>query len=136
VVGKGAGFKFLPQIEVTEFDFRAEPDIAGEQADNRRFGKGAQGGEEFPDAGARFGFAVVQNVIEPEHVTFEKAGEVLLRWFDVVIREKLADEICVRAAGEFQFFKMVVGVELGLEDLGKRLDSSAARVNERAVDIE
>ena len=36
VVGKSAELKNLPQAEVAQLDFRAEPDVAGEQAEHGR----------------------------------------------------------------------------------------------------
>ena len=41
VVGESAGLEQLPQFVVAQFDFRAEPDVAGQQAERRGLGQAA-----------------------------------------------------------------------------------------------
>ena len=101
VVGECAGFKLFPEIEMAQLDFRPQPDIAGEQSRQRRFGQRFQIAKEFEDPRARFSPAVRENVIEPEHVTLEKAVEMFRSGWNVVVGEKLPHETHVGAPGEF-----------------------------------
>jgi hypothetical protein len=73
IVRKRAGDEVIPEIEVAQFDFRAEPDVAGEQAERGRFGQRLQITNQLPDAGTGFRLAVSKNVVEPEHIALEEA---------------------------------------------------------------
>jgi len=136
VIGEPAELELFPQPEVTQLDFRAETDVAGEQADDRRFWQRAQIAQEFPDAGTDLGFAAHENLVEPEDVILEEAPEIFRRGGNVVVAEKFADEADVGAPGELHFFQAVVGFEFGGKGLGESLRAGVARVDERAVNVE
>ena len=72
VVGEPAGLKDLPEIEVAQLDLRAEPDVAGEQAEQRRLRQRLQFADEFPHARTELGLAVAQDMVQPEDVTLEE----------------------------------------------------------------
>src|SRR5271154_5374642 len=136
VVGKTAELELFPQPEMAQLDFRAEPDVAGEQADNWRFRQRAQITQHFPDAGTNLGLAARENLVEPENVTLEETLKIFRRGGNVVVLEKFADEADIRASGKFHFFQAVVGFELGRKSFGESLRAGVARVNERAVNVE
>lgn len=136
IVGKCAKFKLLPQIEVAQFDFRAEPDVAGQQTERWRLWQRLQIPDQFPDAGTRGGFALGQDVVEPENVTLEETLKMRRIWFDVVQPEKLPHQAHIRAPGELHFLRAVKDAELSRECFGKRLDARAAGVNEGAINVE
>src|SRR5471030_817432 len=92
VVGKPAELELLPQVEVAQFDFRAEPDVAGEQADNRRIRQRVQVAQQFPNSGANLGLAADENLVEPENIILEEALKIFRRGGNVVMFEKFADE--------------------------------------------
>ena len=76
------------------------------------------------------------HLVEPENVALEEPLEIFRRGRNAVKPEKFADEIHVGAPGELDFFDAVGRVELGGKGFGKSLRSGAARVNERAVNVE
>ena len=120
---------------MAQLDLGAEPDVAGEQAEQRRLRQRLQAANELPDARTGGGPALVENVVEPEDVAVEEALEVLRRRRDLVEAEELAHEAQVGASGELQALEPVRGVELGGEDLGKSLHARAARADKRAVNV-
>src|SRR5436309_16126212 len=68
VVGKRAGLENLPQLEVAQLDFGAEPDVAGQQANRRRLGQRVELMDEFPNSGKNAAPRLRQQVIQPENV--------------------------------------------------------------------
>src|SRR5580765_3737804 len=136
IVGKRAGLKFLPKIEMTQLDLRAEPDVASKQAKAGRVRQRAQAADDFPDARTRLSLAVDKNVVEPENVTLEEAPEIRGAGFNAVHREKFAHEVHVGAAGELETLGAVEDTKLGGECFGERLHTGTARVNERAINVE
>ena len=136
IVREPAGFEFLPQIEMAQFNFCAETDVAREKSDERRLRQLLECPDKFPNARARFRMAVGEDVIEPEDVMLEEEFKILRRLGDFMIFEKFANKADVGAAGKLQFLKTVMGVEYRLEDFGKSLDAGAAGVHQRPVDIE
>jgi hypothetical protein len=135
VIGKPAGFKKIPKSVTAQLDFRAEADVAGEQAKHRRLRQRAQAVEEFRHAPADFAAALGDDVVEPENETLEKPLEILRCGRDVVVAEKFADETHVGAPGEPDFINAVAHFELRGEGFGESLRTGASRVNERAVNI-
>src|SRR6266436_4035418 len=61
VIGEGPGLKCLPKMVMTQLDFRAQSDIAGEQPKHRRVGQGSQVCDEFLNPGTDGAFAFAQN---------------------------------------------------------------------------
>ena len=55
IISKATHFKDVPQAGMAEFDFRAKTDVAGEQAEEGRFGQGAQVVNKIHHAFAVFG---------------------------------------------------------------------------------
>lgn len=136
VVGKCARDEFLPQIEVPQLDLCAKPDISREQTERRRIRQRLQIVDQFPDAGTGLRFTLGQNVVEPEDVALEEAAEMFGIGLDVIEPEKFAHQTDIRAAGELHFLCAVWNAELQREHLCKCLDACAARVNERAINVE
>ena len=78
---------------MAKFDLGAQPDVAGEESNHGRGGESAERIDELADAGA--GAAVVgfgQQVIEPEHVSIEKATHVFASVLDVGVVKDFPDE--------------------------------------------
>src|SRR5438309_12122125 len=75
IVGKAAGPEKLPEPVVAQFDFRAEPDIAGQQADDRRLREGFQFQNLPSDTRADFTARLRQDVSQPMRVTIEEKLE-------------------------------------------------------------
>ncbi len=92
VVGERARLELFPQIEMAQFYFSAETDVAGEQADYGRLWQCARVLEESPDAGACLRVAVRKNVIKPEDVALEEVSKVFRRGGDAVDAKKLAHQ--------------------------------------------
>ena len=136
VVGESAEFELFPQAEVAQLDFRPQPDIAGEQAENRRAGQGLEGPEHLPHAAADLGLAAGQNVVEPESVPFEEALKILRRRGNVVVLKTFAHQAEIGASRKAHFIQTVLGVELRGEGFGKSLRPRVPRADERAVDVE
>ena len=128
--------KTVPQPEMAQLDFRAEPDVAGEQAEHGRLRQRVQIVDQFPDAGADLRVAARKDVVEPENVALEKLREMFRRLRQAVDAEKFADEADVGAAGELHFFRAVMQLEFRGKRFGKRLRAGVARVDERAVNVE
>ena len=136
VVRKAAELKNFPEIKMAQFDFRAEPDVAGEQAEHRRFRQGAQTVDQFPDARADLRVAACEDLVEPENIAFEKLREMFRRFRQVVDAEEFADQADVGTAGEFYFFGAVMQLEFRGKGLGESLRAGVAGVDERAVNVE
>ena len=136
VVRKSAGDEFLPQIEVPQLDLRTKTDVSGEQTECWRVRQCLQVADQFPDAGTGSGFALRENVVEPEDIAFEEAPKMFGVRFDVVLPEKFAHQAHVGATGKLHFLRAVRDAEFRRKRFGKRLDAGAARVDERAVNVE
>lgn len=136
VVGKCAEMKIFPKVVAAQFEFRAEFDIAGKQAERRRIFEREQIADEILDAVTNLTVAVRENVVEPENVALEKFREMFRRFVQAMDFEKFADEADVGASGKFYFFRTVMEIEFRRERFGKRLRAGVAGVNERAVNIE
>jgi hypothetical protein len=136
VIGKAAKRELVPQVEMAQFNFRAELDVAGEQAKRGRLGQRAQGVDQFPDAGADLRLAAGEDVVEPENVTPEKLREMFRRFRQGVDFEKFTDEADIGAAGKLHFFRAVMQVEFRGEGFGESLRPGVACVNKRAVNVE
>ena len=121
---------------MAQFDFRAEPDVAGQQAERRGQGQAAQLPDEFPHSINHNAAGLRQHVIEPEHIGVEETTEILQRRFDLVLEEKLARQSRVGSARKPQPLRAVGDVELRGKCAAERLHSRASGANERAVDVE
>src|SRR5205807_823497 len=64
IVRERARLENLPKLEVAEFDFRAQPDVAGQQTNRRRPGQRVELMNEFPDAGIHASARLRQQAIE------------------------------------------------------------------------
>jgi len=135
IIRKRAQLEFPPQIEMAQLDLGAEPDVAGEQADQRRLRQGAQTVEHLRHARARPGLALGEEVVKPENIAFKEAAEVFRAGRNVVVEKKFADEVYIGAPGKLDPLNPVGEVEFRGEDAGKSLDASPARVNERAINV-
>jgi len=136
VIGEGAGRKLLPEIEVTQFDFGTELDIAGEEAEEWWLRQGLQLAQERPDARTSCGFILGEKVIEPEDVAIEEAREVLAGGRNAVPCETLAHETEIGAAREAHMLGAVGEVEFGGEDFGEGFHPGAAGADKGSVNIE
>ena len=121
---------------MAELDLGAETDVAGQQAEQGRLRHRLQSANEGPNAGTEVGSALAQHVVQPKDVAVEEPVKVLWGRRDLVEAEELAYEAQVGAPGEFQPLKPVRRVELALKDPGKGLHPRAARVNQRAINVE
>src|SRR5439155_9388576 len=136
VIAKRARLEHFPKFKVAQLDFRAEPDVAGQQAQRGRFGQRVQLANEFPDAGQHDAARLSQQIVEPEDIAIEEKAKILRRRLDLVLQKKLTRQACIGAAGEFQPFGTVGDVELRGKRAAKRLHSRAAGLDQRAVDVE
>ena len=75
-------------------------------------------------------------MVQPEDVVVEESAEVLSRRRDLVEPEELPHEADVGAPGKLQVAEPVRCLELSSEGSGESLDPRAARMDQRAVDIE
>src|SRR6266436_980583 len=64
VISKRSGLEFLPKIEVAQFDFGPEPDIAREQPGQRWFGQRLQPSKELPHPGTHRPLALLQGIVQ------------------------------------------------------------------------
>jgi hypothetical protein len=136
IVGKRAGLENFPESIAAQLDFRAEPDVAGEQAEHRRIRQREQITDEFTHAFAHVAVAVNENVVEPEDVAPEKLPEMFGCFRQSVDFEKFADQAHIGAPGKLHLFRTMMKVEFGRERFGERLCSGVSGMNERAVNIE
>lgn len=136
VVAKAAGDEGIPQAVVAEFDLRAEADVAGEQAEERRVGECGEFGQPFARAGTRPASKFAEMVFEPEDVGVAEALKVFRRGRDAMQREELADEAGVRAARETHLLGAVRQAKLGGECAPKRSHTRTTGVQQRAVNVE
>jgi serine O-acetyltransferase len=135
IIGKRAGDKEIPDIEMAQFDFRAKADVAGEESENGRLGQRLQIVNETPDAGQQVAFAFRQNMVKPGGVAVEEQAEIVCGGFEAMPGEQLPRDAGVRAAGELHVLDGVSDFELGGEGELEGFDARAIRVNERAIDI-
>lgn len=136
VIGEGARRELLPEIEVAQFDFGTELDVAREETEEGWLGQGLQLAEERPDARTFLGFAPGEEVVEPEDVAVEESREVFAGGRKVFELEKLPHETDIGAAREPELFGAVGEVELGGEHPGEGFHPGAAGADQRAVYIE
>jgi hypothetical protein len=136
IIGEGARYELLPEVEVAQFDFGTELDVAREQAEEWWFRQGFQFAEERPDARTFFGFALGEEVVEPEGITVEKSREVFAGGWNMIQREKLAHETDIGATRESDRFGAVQDAELRGEHFGEGFHAGAAGANQRAVNVE
>src|SRR5437879_585968 len=100
VVAKPAGGEMVPKMVMTQLDLRAEPDVAREQADDRRPPQVPQIPQRLAHAGQDLACKLAEEMIEPEDVAVEKPLKILRPGLDVMAREKLADDRRIGAAGK------------------------------------
>src|SRR5580765_1439593 len=120
----------MPQL-----DLRAEPDIASEQADQWRSCHRFQIAEEFTNSRTRLRHAPRQDVIQPKNVTLKKTLEVFRRRRNPMDGKELAHEADISASSELELLQPVMRIELRSENFRERVHSSAAGMNQRAVNI-
>lgn len=136
VVRKAAEMKRLPKPEVAQLEFRAELDIACEQAQHRRIRQRLQIADETVRAATRMTVAFMQNEVEAENVVLEKFPEILQRRRDAVDAEQFPDEAHIRASGKVDHVDAFVRIERRLQRARKSHLARAAGIDERAVHIE
>src|SRR5439155_23559036 len=76
IIGERAGLEALPEIEVAQLDLRSQPDIAGEQAEQRRLRQRRQVFEKLTNSGANVPLAVAHHLVEAKHITVEESFEI------------------------------------------------------------
>lgn len=136
VVRKGAQLEFLPQVKMTQLDLGAELDVPGEQTDRGGMRQGAQIAQHAGHARTGFRLALGQDMVKPENITLEEPLEVFSGRRHLVQAKEFADEVDIGAPGELDPLDSVGQVEFRGEDAGKSLDAGAARVDQRAVNVE
>lgn len=136
VVGEPAEMERLPQAEFAELDLCAELDVAGEQAEHGWLRQGLKVVDELSHAATFLAVELVQHVVEPEDVILEEPAEISRRFRQTVDAEKLTDKAHVRAPGELHLFRAVMQVELRGERPRERFRARAARMHQRAVNVE
>ena len=75
-------------------------------------------------------------LVQPENVILEEAPEILRCRRNPMNPEEFTHQIHIRPPGKADFFNTIKCVELCGERLRKRLNTGAAGVNERAVNVE
>ena len=136
VIGKAAELEKIPQAELAQFDFRAELDVAGEQAQRRRLRQCLQIADEFKNSGAGVAGAVCKDVIQPEDVSVQKLPEVPRRLIETVDFEEFPDEAHIGPAGEFHLFRAVMEIEFRRKGFRERACAGMPGVDKRAVYVE
>lgn len=136
VVGKATRLENLPKAIAAQFDFRAEADVAGKQAQLWRIGQGRQTINKLTRPVTGAAVALPDCLVEPENITLEEPLEIFRRRCNPVEAEKFAHQIHIRPPGKIDFFDAVEGVKFGREGPGKRFNAGATGVNERAVNVE
>ena len=136
IVGERAGLENFPELEAAQFDFRAEFDVASEQADERRVRQTIQFADELHHSGADIAVTILDQVVKPVDIVLEEAPEVFLGVRDVAKGEHLAHERNIRATGEAHLLDAFMHAKDRGEGAGKRLDARAACADERAVNVE
>ena len=136
VIREAARFEMFPQSEVAQLDFRSEPDVAGEQSQQRRLGQCLQISDQLADAGTFLRLTFLEQMMQPMNVALEEPREVGIRRRDAVQPKEFADEADIGASGEFHPLDAVTRAELGGEHLRKRPDARASGVDERAINVE
>ena len=136
VIGKAAELEKIPQAELAQFDFRAELDVTGEQAQRRRLRQCLQIADEFKNPGAGVAGAVGKDVIQPEDVSVEKLPEVPGRLIETMDFEKFPDEAHISPAGKFHLFRAVMEVEFRRKSFRESACAGMPSVDERAVNVE
>lgn len=136
VIRKSAEMKNFPKPEMPQLDFRAEPDIAGEQAKHRRTWQRKQIADEMLDAMTRRAIALTHDVVGTESVVIKKFPEIFRRRANAMNAKKFTRQTHVRAAGETDFFDAVVRVERRRQRPRKGIFARAAGIHQRAVNVE
>ena len=121
---------------MAQLDFRANLNVAGEQAKRRRMRQRLQVTDELAHPATHLAAVLLKDVVEPENVMLKKFAEMFRRGGDIVDAEKFADEADIGAPGKLHLLRSVMEVELLGKSLRERRRARAARVNERAVDVE
>jgi hypothetical protein len=79
---------------------------------------------------------LLHDVIEPENVARKKLVEMLRPLVETVNFKKFPHQAHVRATGKLHVFRPVMEIEFRGKSFGERLRARAARVDERAVNVE
>jgi len=135
VVGKTAKRKFIPKVETFQFDARSFFDVAGEQTDQRRLGLVLQGSMEFQHAWAGAAPAIRDQFPQPAHVGRKETLEMPRRWLDLVPGEDFTNKRNIGSARELHSLSPIVYPKFAGESPRKRLDSRAAGMDKRSVNI-
>src|SRR5437764_442115 len=90
---------------MTQFDFRAQSNVPGQQAEHGRTRHLLKSGNQFPDTRTCFAIQLMQQVLQPEHVNVEETLKITAGRRDAVPVETFADERGVRTPGEVQAFR-------------------------------
>ena len=136
VVGEGAGLEHVPEVEVAQLDFGAEADVAGEQAEHGRLRQGLQSADELPHARAELGLGSRAGCGRARRRSGRRSAGNSPAWAGSGGSRRTRARGSGRCGRRIQALEPVRGVELGGEDLGKSLHARAARVDQRAVNVE
>src|SRR4051794_25623799 len=96
---------------MSEFDFGAEPDIPGEQANYGRLFLGPKFVDHLQNSRQDISGSHTQHLLEEKHITFEKAFEVLWARLDLVSPEKIANDGSIGPARKSNFGRSIRNVE-------------------------
>jgi len=136
VVAKCAGLEDLPEIEVAQLDFRTQTDVSGQEANDGWLRQRAKLAQEMSDTGNDPALGSGEEIIEPKNVAVEKPAGILRARLNPVLEKELPGERRVGPTGELQTLGPIREIELGGERAGERFHASAARANQRAVNVE
>lgn len=136
IITEGADSKRMPEIEVAQFDFGAEPDIAGQKSYNGPWGEHREIVEKLLNASANSTCGVTEVLVQQEHVTSEKALDVHWRGLNAVRGEELTHERCVSSAGKTHVRGAIADAELEFACAIERANTRAAGADQGAIDVE
>lgn len=136
IIAESADAKLMPEIKMAQFDFGAEPDIAGQESHDGPRCKHRKVIKKLLNTGANSTRGVAEVLVQEEHVTSEKAFEVCRRGLDAVGIEELAHERCVCSTGKTHVSGTIANAELEFTCAIKRTNTRAAGADQSAVDVE
>jgi hypothetical protein len=135
IIRERSSFKMLPQVIATKFQLRAQPNISGQQTEDRLVRRMQQAIQKMFDSFARSAIKMMQKVIEPIRIPIEEPREVARRFFQFVFTKDLAHQRNIRAPVKNYMFGRFGKIEFSGESFAKCLYAGATCTNERSVDI-
>lgn len=136
VIAESTGAELLPQPVSPQLDFRAEANVAGEQADERRLGQRFELLQEMPDSRQGAALTFFELFLEEKDVTVAKPAKILVRRRHTLRFEYFAHQPAICPSGKLESGHAIRDAELRGKRLRKRPHARSPCADERAVDVE